>query len=217
MRSVIVKQSAMRLIIFIFFFLGCFNVGAQGNEEKSVKGAFATYKKSILKGDGKAAVECIDARTITYYGKMLSLTLEADSAEVAGLDLMDKLTVLSLRHRLTRSEMEGFDGRQLFVYSIEKGMVGKNSVANVEMGEIIVEGGRARGQLVALGEESPLYFQFNKEDGRWKLDLTSLFGPTTEGLKQMLSDRGMTENEFIFQALEITTGKPVTNTIWFPE
>ncbi len=200
----------------LFFFL-LFSVSVYAQEDAKVKQTFSNYKQSILKGDGEEAVKWVDTNTIAYYGKMLGLALDADSAKVADLNLMDRLTVLSLRHRMSRSEIAGMDGRQLFVHSIKKGMVGKNTVANVEIGAIKIDGSTAEGQLEANGQKSPLNFGFSKENGQWKLDLTSLFGPTTAGLKQMIAGQGMSENEFIIRALQMTgDGKPVNNTIWRP-
>ena len=206
----------MNRIIIIFLMAGFFGTSAQSTEQNSVKQTFTSYKKAILDGHGSEAVKWVDKNTLSYYEKMLAVTLNGDSAEVTALPLMDKLTVLSLRHRIPKNDIKNFDGKQLFVYSIDKGMVGKNSVMNVDIGEVKVEGNSADGQLVSNGQGSPLYFGFSKEEGQWKLDLTSLFGPTTEGLKKMLSDQGMTENQFIFQALEMMSGKPVTNEIWSP-
>jgi hypothetical protein len=87
---------------------------------------------------------------------------------------------------------------------------------SMEIGEVKVEGNFANGQLVAYGEKSPLYFQFNKEAGIWKLDLTSLFPTSNAGLKKMLTSDGKTDNEFIFQTLEMLTGKKVADDIWKP-
>ena len=207
----------MKQLILLFLVLASFQISARTNDLKLVKDTFNNYKKAILASDGKEAAKWVDKKTFAYYGKMLAMTLKADSAEVAVLPLMDRLTVLSLRHRVPMKDIAALDGKQLFIYSIDQGMVGRNSVANVEIGEVVLNGNSASGQLVASGEESPLYFKFNKEDGQWKLDLTSLFGPTTEGLQKMLVDQGMTENQFIFQALEMMTGKPVSDKIWSPE
>jgi hypothetical protein len=200
-------------LLFSFLLLSCC---VYGQEQSKVKQTFSNYKQSILKGDGDEAVKWVNNKTIAYYGEMLGLALDADSARVADLDLMDRLTVLSLRHRMTRDEISGMDGKQLFVHSIKKGMVGKNTVANVEIGDVKVEGEQAKGQLQANGQKSPLNFGFTKENGQWKLDLTSLFEPTMAGLKQMIAGQGMTENEFIVRALEMSSGKPVTNVIWSP-
>jgi hypothetical protein len=189
---------------------------AQKDEVDLVKKTFSSYKKSILEGKGSEAAKWVDGKTLAYYESMLKISLYSDSSEVQKLGLMDKLIVLSVRHRIPKSELAGMTGKDFFSYSVDKGMVGKNSVMTLEIGEVKVSDNFANGEVLANGQKAPLFFQFNKEEGQWKLDLTSLFPATTAALKKVLTDNGMTENDFVFKSLEMITGKPVGNVVWHP-
>ncbi|MCI0750654.1 MAG: hypothetical protein L0Y35_02345 [Flammeovirgaceae bacterium] len=190
--------------------------GQDKAEVQSIKSTFDNYKKSILEDKGSEAIRWVDAKTLAYYEKILYASIHADSAEVQDLGLMDRLIVITVRHRVPKSEVLAMDGKGFLIYSINKGMIGKNSVLTIDIGEVKVSGNFANGQVVSNGQPSPLYFQFNKEGTDWKIDLTSLFPASTMGLKRMISENGMTENEFIFQAMEMLTGKLPGNEVWHP-
>jgi len=187
---------------------------AQNTEEVLVKKSFDNYKSAILNDRGQEAVTYVDSRTVRYYTDILQTTKNADATEINALGLMDKLMVLTIRHRATKEEILGFDGEGLLIYAIEKGMVGKNSVANNTLGTIEVEGTFAKGQLVTGGRETPLYFHFYKENGIWKIDITSVFSMGAVAFKKMQEDSGYDENEYIFALLEMLTGKKPGEDIW---
>ncbi len=199
------------MLLFTLAFNLCIS---QNAEEARIKESFEKYKSAILNDKGKEAVTYVDSRTVSYYTEILQATKKADAAEINALGVMDKLMVFSIRHQATREELLQFDGEGLLVYAIEKGMIGKNSIANNSLGTIKVEGSFAKGQLVTRGREMPLYFDFHKENGSWKIDLTSIFSTAEMAFKRMQEDSGYDENEYIFALLEMLTGKKPGDEIW---
>jgi hypothetical protein len=189
---------------------------AQASEEKLVRKSFENYKKSILNDKGEEAVKYVDKRTIKYYGDMLELVKNADSVEVESLSILDKLMVFTIRHRASKDDILRFDGKKLFVYAIESGMVGKSSVATNSVGEVIINDNFAKGQFIMDGKKVPFYFHFYKEEGQWKIDLTSLFPTAMGAFDKMAEESELSENEFLFFVLEIATGKKPGNEIWSP-
>jgi len=190
--------------------------GYAQSESELVKKCFDGYKKAILDGRGSDAITFVDSKTVAYYEKELALALTGDSATIANLTIIDKLTVFVTRHKLPREKLFNMTGHDYFIYAVDNGMIGKNSVVATQIGEVIVEGNFARGQIMSNGKAAPLYFQFNKEANAWKVDLTSIFPMTNMALSKMLDDQGMTDVEFIFQTLEALTGKEVGSEIWKP-
>ena len=95
-------------------------------------------------------------------------------------------------------------------------MVGKNSVANHAIGEITINNDFAKGQFLANGQKTPLYFHFYKEARVWKIDLTSLFPISTVAFKKMADDSGQSQNEYLFSLLESVTGRKPGSDIWKP-
>lgn len=187
---------------------------SQSSEEVAVKASFNKYKQSILNDRGEEASECVDSRTIKYYGEMLDLVKNADSVQVNSLSIIDKIMVFSVRHRATRDEVVSLDGKGLFIYAIKKGMISKNSVSDITIHEAMVDGDFAKSQLVSKGQAVPLYFHFYREGGSWKINLTSLFPMTNGLLRKMVTDSGQEENEYLFSLLEALTGKRPGREIW---
>jgi hypothetical protein len=186
------------------------------SDEVAVRKSFTNYKTAILNDKGEEAVNFVDAKTIEYYGYILEKVKTADSAQVESLSLLDKLMVFIIRHRASKDEIVSFDGKGLLVYAIKKGMVGKNSVMNNSIGEVTVDGCFAKGRFVSLGQETPLYFHFNKEGNHWKVDLTSVFPASTMAFRKMIEESDKPENEFLFSMLEMFTGKKPGPEIWTP-
>jgi hypothetical protein len=212
------RQSQMKQTFLVLTFLLTYTgfTHGQKREEKLVRKSFDSYKSAILNGEGKKAVQYVDSRTIQYYSHLLDLVKTADSVKVESLSILDKLMVFSIRHRTPREEVLSFDGTGLFVYAINSGMVGKNSVANNTIGDVSLDHDFAKGQLVVLGDKAPFYFHFYKEAKQWKLDLTSLFSVSTTAFKKMADESGQNENDFLFLLLEKLTGNKPTRQIWEP-
>jgi hypothetical protein len=140
-------------------------------EEKLVRESFNSYKTSILNDKGEKAVDFVDSKTISYYNEILETTKKADSLTVNSLGILDKLMVISIRYRTSKRDILSFNGKELLIYAIKEGMVGKNSVMNTEIGDVEIDGNFAKGQLISKGQKTPFYFHFYKESNIWKIDL----------------------------------------------
>jgi hypothetical protein len=205
-------NTKVKLLTIILFITGF--IFGQKSEEKLVRTSFENYRSAILNDKGEEAFNCIDSRTVKYYSDMLELVKNADSTEVSNLSLMDKMMVLTIRYRVPKEEVLTLDGKGLFIYAVESGMVGKNSVANNSIGEITIDKEFAKGQFISNGKKSPLYFHFYKEDEQWKVDLTSIFPMTNIVFKQLAEKSGLSENEYVFTLIEMITGTKPGNEIW---
>ncbi|MBK7681877.1 MAG: hypothetical protein IPJ26_05070 [Bacteroidetes bacterium] len=209
-------KTELKIIGILFLLLTGELTYGQKSEEKLVKKSFDNYKTSILNDKGEKAVKYVDSRTIKFYSDILELVKTADSTKVETLSILDKLMVFSIRHRTSKKDILSFDGKSLLVYAIKSGMVGKNSVANNSIGEVIIESDFAKGQFVANGQKAPFYLHFYKEEGQWKIDLTSLFPVSIIAFKKMADESGENQNDYLFSLLEMITGKKPGTEIWQP-
>ena len=200
------------------FVIACSSSNSSENntqEQDLVKAAFEGYKAAILKDAGNEAVQFLDSKTIQYYSELLETVLNADSAKVSSLNIMDKLQTLTVRALVDKEKLLSFDGKQLLAHTIEIGMTSK-SVAGSQLENIVIDKDFAKGQFSANGEEAPVYFSFHKEEGDWKLDLTSIFHLSTTVFQQMIKESGQNENEFIISILEPLVGTTPKNDLWHP-
>jgi len=207
----------MRKLILVLFFALFAVLPANARQDTTlIKACFNGYKNAILSDQGKAAVSFVDSRTVKYYTDILQKTKTLDSLGIDKLPIMDKLTILMIRHRATREEIMQLDGRSLLVYAIERGMVGKNSVQQIGIGEVMIRGNAAEGQIMVGEAPTSLAYNFYKEDGAWKMDITSVLKEGNAAMKKVVQDSGQPENEFLIMLLENATGKEPLKNIWKP-
>lgn len=188
-------------------------VGAEAN----VKALMIDYRDAIVAGKGTDAVDMVSQRTIAYFDSMRLAALAMPAAEVKRADVMDQLMILTLRGHHTRAELEGSNGRALFVVAVEKGWTG-SEVRSLEPGVIKVDGDTAQiGMIAPTGTLPPaMGFRAYLEDGRWKLDIMSIAvvaGPAFEASLEMIDpDR----ERAMLKLLGMVLKKPVDATLWEP-
>lgn len=186
------------------------------SDKKLVLRSFENYKNAILTDKGKLAVDCVDSRTMNYYSSILDKAKTADSLAVDSMGIIDKLTVLIMRHKITKADLLNFNGKDLFIYAIDNGMVGKNSVVNAELGDVITSGDFSKAEFLVNGQKTPFFLHFYREDKVWRIDITHLFSLGSLAFKKMIEESGEEENDFILNILEVLTGKKPAENIWKP-
>ena len=87
---------------------------------------------------------------------------------------------------------------------------------NNDIGDIRVSGTHATGVHVSEGKATPLKFVFQMENGKWRLDLTSIMATADQAFKQVIRESGLHEDEFLMTVLESVSGKKVGDTVWDP-
>ncbi len=207
----------MRKLFLVHFIVLIAVLHAHAQHDSTlVKACFNGYKNAILTDKGPEAVSFVDSRTLKYYNDILQKTKTLDSIGVDKLPIMDKLTLLMLRHRATKDEIMQLDGRSLLVFAIERGMVGKNSVQQLSIGEVLIRDNAAEGQVLVGTSPTSLAFNFYKENGTWKLDITSVLTEGNTAMKKIIKDSEKPENEFLLMLIENATDKEPSKDIWKP-
>jgi len=201
-------------IFFFFFFIS--SAGWAQKDKKEIKAVFENYKAALIKEDGDEAVKYLDSHTIKYYQNIADKARGADSVEVDALPVMDKIMVLSVRHRASKEEVLAFNGITMVSFAIKNGMVGKSTVSDNSLGEITINGNVATAQLIKNKEKSSILFKFYKENNEWKFDLSSFFPLAGIGFKKLVKDSGKPENEYLLMLLEFASKKKPSPAIWKP-
>lgn len=189
---------------------------APSQEVTFVRDCFDGYKQAILDQNGDAAVAFVDLNTLGYYEKMRKLALDGSSADVRKLSTIDKIMVLMLRQLVPVRELSAMTAESLFVYAVDKGWVGKESVINNALGDIEVSGSSATGVHISEGRPSPFKWNFQNENGKWKIDITSVMPIANEAFSAVVQQSGLSEDDFLFRVLESISEKEVSDEIWEP-
>lgn len=191
--------------------------GSSAEDEAAIRETFQRYKRALLDARGGDAAGLVTSETIAFYEETSMLALEAPEPEVRERPIVDRLQVLTLRHRMSAAQLRSMSGRDLFAYAVDEGLIGAEQVQTLDIGEIEVEGDTASGAIVTGAQEVDLArWRFVRQEGRWRLDLLALFPLTELALEQAADDAGLEVDELLVQALEISSGERVSPDIWQP-
>ena len=206
-----IKQISVIAFVSLLLLTGCGNK----NDIKEIRKCYEGYKSSILNQSGNAAVRFIDQNTISHYTTMLDYAKTIKSKELQKLPLIDKIAVLTIRHHATIEDLNAMDGKTLFIWATNKGMLGDENLEKNTLGDVVVEKNKARGGILLDEKNTPASLKFAKEQGWWKIDLTSTFKAAETVMQILRKKTNMDEREFIFYMLEISSGKEVDQNIWY--
>ncbi|HEX6731439.1 MAG TPA: hypothetical protein VF074_15550 [Pyrinomonadaceae bacterium] len=198
----------------------CLSLGTSAetaqSEEKLVRQTFVDYKSAILQRQGQTAVTLVNQATLDYYARMQGLALEGQEREVRQLTPLNKILVLSLRHRVAIDQLRMMTPNQVFTYAVSQGWIGKNSVLDSEIGGLRILGNDASAEYLKGGQRTSLNYRFTKENGRWKIDLTALTPFADQAMKMLIAKEGLDEDTFVVSLIESVSGKRVLPSIWHP-
>ncbi|MEP6793748.1 MAG: hypothetical protein ABJB16_05430 [Saprospiraceae bacterium] len=181
---------------------------------QAIKDVFTGYKTAIMTDKESQAIDYMDIRTLEYYKHILNLVKSADSITLDTQPLLDKFTILNIRHIATKKQILAFDDKSIIAFVIKNGMMGKNTLEGFELGKITVKKNTAKAMIIADGAKTTKFYNFYSDGTKWKIDFTSLFPAEEKETKQIIRDSGKSENEFMLGILEIMSEKKVSPNIW---
>lgn len=183
-------------------------------DAEAIKASFERYRTEVLAGNGAAVPSIVSPSTITHYDEVVRLAQTAGPAEIAAAGVMDRLMIARLRVSMSPEELAALDGAGLLVYGVDNGMIDASSVENNSLGEVRVEGDRGFAEMLVDAEPSGVDWEFARAGSDWTFDLAAGFPLINETLSQVAAENGMTDDEFIFEAVTMVTGLPVDASIF---
>lgn len=184
--------------------------------EKAILKSFSKYRKALSRQNGKKAVKFVSEKTIAYYAQMLTHARSSDSSEVANLPVLDKLMVLSFRNRVSRAKLLSMSAKEAVIYAVDKGMIGKEGLSALELGDISVKKKQAKAQVLLNHQPAPLEFVFYKEKHCWKIDLTAFFPMAEVAVLQTAKELEMSQNELVEFLLKMVEPFKLNPKLWQP-
>lgn len=179
----------------------------------AIKAVFERYRAEVLAGNGAAVPEIVSPSTISHYDQVVRLAQTAGPAEIASAGVMDRLMIARLRVSMPPEELAALDGAGLLVYGVDNGMIDASSVETNSLGEVRVDGDRGYAEMLVDAVPSGVDWEFVRA-GDWKFDLAAGFPLINDTLSQVAAENGMTEDEFIFEAVTMVTGEPVDASVF---
>ncbi|MEM6687630.1 MAG: hypothetical protein AAF617_17765 [Bacteroidota bacterium] len=209
----------MRTIIYSFLFalllISC--VDYEADHETRIGTNFQNLKTAILANKGSEALEYVHANTTSYFSYVLYESRYTDSSEISSYSVKDKLMILLVRHLCTKDQLSDFDRNTLMAFLIDQWTLGKNSINDVTIRHINVDKDTARCQVFKNNLKTGNYVDFYQVQQQWKIDISLLYRSLSQGLRELIKNSRMEENDFILNAIHEFSGRQPDSTIWKPK
>lgn len=222
-------QTAGYLAVAVLLFTGCATerqlegapVSVASTEEpvdaeadgEAVRSTFEDYRVEVAAENGAVVPALVSPATIAHYDEVVRLARTAGPPQIAGLGMMDRLMIARLRVQ-EPPDFAAMDGAGLLVYGVDEGMIDAAALEGNTLGEVRVDGDRAYAEMLVDGEPTGVNWEFVRDGSGWTFDLAAGFPLINETLTQVAAENGMTEDEFIFAAVEMVTGTPVDGSVY---
>jgi hypothetical protein len=184
--------------------------------EEEVEAAFYAYRDAIMSDRATEAATLLSPSTIDYYGRMRELALYADKDTLLEQSTMNLAQAMILRHSIPADDLSFMTGFDVIVHAIERGWIGKNSVAPFRVQDVHVTGDTAIIDVVSDRETGVGRMRMVRKDGRWTLDLLFIMEATGARFEAAAEKSGLSREEFILGLLAGLSGIQPRETIWNP-
>lgn len=182
----------------------------EGAQADSVRDALRAYLEAVVRSDGPAAARLVTRSTRAYYARMRDMAVSAPEAQVRAAPLMDRLSILLMRHRIPADVLRGLAGDAVFAHTVTDGWMSETAGTPPPVnGDVYGEGDRA---FLSLGAED---VHLVREEGAWRWDMTPMLQAASAEMAPG-PDSGMTEDEFLMFVLRYATGRDPSPDIWQP-
>jgi hypothetical protein len=181
-----------------------------------VHATFLGFAKSLAARDAEAGTRALSASSLSEWQYDRDLALHGTRDAVAAQSPGRRLVVFALRHHAPKFLARSGSPLELVGYAIEAGMADRKSVAAIELGDVVVKGDRASGQLFASGLPSGFRAGFVREDGAWKLDLPATIDAAGRVVTRAAKASDASEDSIIAGLLLVSSGARPTAQIWQP-
>ncbi len=181
-----------------------------------IQDCFQNYKAAVLSLDGERAANLVDNSTVEFYSNLLDKVKHFDSLQLEKESLTTKFEVFKIRHMITPTEIHGMNGKQLLTTLINHGISGSGNFEKYTLGDIEIRNDSAEAQKLSNNKLIPFRYLFIKEDTFWKIRSAASNPASDIAFKQLALNKGVTENEYIYELLEEISRKKPSPDIWKP-
>lgn len=210
------RSLSLVLLVFVMLFAGGCDPHAEDKRQiQKVSDDLDFYNNTR---NGAQVVNLFTAETFEHYDRLIKLGLDGTPQQVRSLPPLDKMEVLRMRMRSTRSELSKMTGRQYAEYATSAGwyQTPPEDQVQIRLIRFRFSGNNATAEAQLDRWKTGARMRFEKQDGVWKMDEPSSMAAWDAVYRDLAADEGMTVDEFLFEWLEDEIGRPVPESVWQP-
>ncbi|MBT45358.1 MAG: hypothetical protein VCA40_13335 [Roseibacillus sp.] len=203
--------------------IGCLlaSCGESRNRQRAeVRQVFQKFSDAFFARDGRTASSHLSQQTFVYYDRVIPLARNEDDAGLSALPPLELFSCLALRHRYSPEELTGLDSRNLVLDSFDRMVFPAGAPHFLDIGEIrITTPGVEAIAPVFLppGEwHEDILVTFRRENGEWKMDLTSVFDALDRRIEPHLLDSSSSRAERALYYLQIHENEQIGSELLRP-
>ncbi len=193
---------------------------SRNRQRAEVRQVFQKFSDAFFARDGRTASSHLSRRTFVYYDRVIPLARNEDGAGLSALPPLDLFSCLALRHRYSPEELTKLDSRKLVLDSFNRMVFPAGAPHFLDIGEIriITPGVEAIAPVLLPPSEwhEDILVTFNREDGEWKMDLTSVFEALSEKIEPHLRDPSSSRAERALHYLRIHENEQIGSELLKP-
>lgn len=186
------------------------------SDRKQVHTAFRGFVRAVGARDGAAGTALLSRASFGEWQRCREAAFTGTRDEVAALSPGRRLLVFAMRHHRPAFLERTGTPRELGAHAIESGLADEESLARVELADVVVKGDRAVGSLIVAGLPSSFRAGFVREGGGWKLDLPATLDSASRVITHAAEASGGTEDSVIAGLIYASSGVRPTTRIWEP-
>ena len=212
---------AVRLIgvLGLIFLPSC---GESLNKQRAeIRLSFSNFSQAFYARRGEEALLYVSHRTFDYYDRLLRHLLTADEKRLSDLPPFALFACLSLRHKYSPEELNTTTSRMIVREAFDSMPFPGGAPHFLDIGEILIRkpGEEAAATVfLAPGEKhDEALVSFIREDGMWKVDLTSVFEVLSTRLEPYLKDPTASRAQRALHYLQIHENHQIGGEILQPQ
>lgn len=203
------RRAALLIVAAVAGFAPTMPAGAStGKDEAEIRAVWANYEKHLQAKQGDELALLLASPAIAYYGRMKRLALTGTPEAVAKAGMLMRLSVYTVRHLATATELKAMDTRKFIAWNVNLGLVSTMGKHKVELVNIRVNGDRAEAAIRAGASTSPPLFDFIREGGAWKIDVVKAVRVMEPLIQSRLSEAGLSEEQILAIMIRPYSTKP---------
>jgi hypothetical protein len=192
-------------------------LGAAGCEdlEGEVRDTYQQYVAAYSNKDVATVLALTDPKYIEHLDYVVKKARTANREEAMRLTPAERVTLVRIRNRLTKKEIDALDGKGWLSKTVQEDWRIDEILDGLQLGMIKVRKPRAYGTMVLGPYETIFKMEFVKTGDQWVLDPMAIEEVINDFLRKQTSSP-QREEQFIRERESLRSDKIVRASIWDP-
>jgi hypothetical protein len=180
--------------------------------EQEVRDTYHQYMAALENDDADAVLAMTDPQYVEHLDYVARKARTADREAVMRLTPAERVSLVRMRNRLTKAELQALDGKAWLMRTVKEGWRIDEILDAYELADITIKRPRAYGTMEIAGFASPFKMEFVKTGDRWLLDPIAVEQVINDYLTKKYSPQA--EEQFIRAREGMRTDTTVRASIW---